>query len=90
MKEKNIEWEIPKINGHIFFTGREYKGIHKNALNLSNCNIPIMSKFDTKMMLKRELKLITNPSRYTSRASEVLKKNILPQFARLESPLRKI
>ncbi len=40
--------------------------------------------------VKRELKLITNPSRYTSRASEVFKKNILPQFASLESPLRKI
>ena len=39
--------------------------------------------------VKRELKLITNPSRYTSRASEVFKKNILPQFASLESPLRK-
>ena len=38
--------------------------------------------------VKRELKLITNPSRYTSRASEVFKKNILPQFASLESPLR--
>ena len=40
--------------------------------------------------VKRELKLITNPSRYTSRASEVFKKNILPQFASLESPLREI
>ena len=40
--------------------------------------------------VKRELKLITNPSRYTSRASEVFKKHILPQFASLESPLRKI
>ena len=40
--------------------------------------------------VKRELKLITNPSRYTSRASEVFKKNILPQFASLESPLRQI
>ena len=40
--------------------------------------------------VKRELKLITNPSRYTSRASEVFKKNILPQFASLQSPLRKL
>ena len=38
--------------------------------------------------LPGSLKLITNPSRYTSRASEVFKKNILPQFASLESPLR--
>ena len=40
--------------------------------------------------VKRELKLITNPSRYTSRASKVFKKNILPQFASSDSPLRKI
>jgi hypothetical protein len=40
--------------------------------------------------VKRELKLITNPSRYTSRASEAFKKNILPQFASSESPLRQI
>ena len=40
--------------------------------------------------VKRELKLITNPSRYTSRASEAFKKNILPKFASSESPLRQI
>ncbi len=40
--------------------------------------------------VKRELKLITNPSRYTSRASEVFKKYILPQFASSESPLRQV
>ena len=42
------------------------------------------------LQVKRELKLITNPSRYTSRASEAFKKNILPQFASSESPLRQI
>ena len=40
--------------------------------------------------VKRELKLITNPSRYTSRASEVFKKYILPQFASSVSPLRQL
>ena len=39
--------------------------------------------------VKRELKLITNPSRYTSKASAAFKKDILPHFASLESPLRK-
>jgi len=38
--------------------------------------------------VKRELKLITNPSRYTSRASDAFKKVILPQFASNESPLK--
>tara|TARA_Y100001933_G_scaffold62160_1_gene62267 strand:- start:1571 stop:2497 length:927 start_codon:yes stop_codon:yes gene_type:complete len=33
--------------------------------------------------VKRELKLITNPSRYTSKASEAFKKDILPQFSSL-------
>ena len=37
-----------------------------------------------------EMYTTLNPSRYTSRASEVFKKNILPQFASLESPLRYI
>ena len=40
--------------------------------------------------VKRELKLITNPSRYTSRASEAFKKYILPQIASSESPLRQL
>ena len=48
----------------------------------------IHKAFIADLEVKRELKLITNPSRYTSRASEVFKKNILPQFASFESPLR--
>ena len=35
----------------------------------------------TDLGVKRELKLITNPSRYTSKASEAFKKDILPQFS---------
>ena len=50
----------------------------------------IHKAFIADLEVERELKLITNPSRYTSRASEVFKKNILPQFASLESPLRQI
>jgi len=50
----------------------------------------IHKAFVADLEVKRELKLITNPSRYTSRASEVFKKKILPQFASLESPLRQI
>tara|TARA_B100000131_G_C18091527_1_gene602393 strand:- start:41 stop:994 length:954 start_codon:yes stop_codon:yes gene_type:complete len=38
--------------------------------------------------VKRQLKLISNPSRYTSRASEAFKQNILPRFASANSPLR--
>ena len=50
----------------------------------------IHKAFIADLVVKRELKLITNPSRYTSRASEVFKKNILPKFASLESPLRQV
>ena len=50
----------------------------------------IHKPFVTDLEVKRELKLITNPSRYTSKASEAFKKNILPQFASYESPLRQI
>ena len=50
----------------------------------------IHKAFVADLEVKRELKLNTNPSRYTSRASEVFKKNILPQFASSDSPLRKI
>ena len=38
--------------------------------------------------VKRQLKLISNPSRYTSRASVAFKQNILPRFASSNSPLR--
>ena len=50
----------------------------------------IHKAFVADLEVERELKFITNPSRYTSRASEVFKRNILPQFASLESPLRHI
>ncbi len=50
----------------------------------------IHKAFISDLEVTRELKLITNPSRYTSRASEVFKKNVLPQFASFKSPLREI
>ena len=39
------------------------------------------------LVIKRQLKLITNPNRYTSRASEAFRKDILPIFASEESPI---
>tara|TARA_Y100001968_G_scaffold161383_1_gene147605 strand:+ start:2442 stop:3383 length:942 start_codon:yes stop_codon:yes gene_type:complete len=38
--------------------------------------------------VKRELKLITNPGRYSSRAADAFRKKILPVFASEESPLK--
>ncbi len=40
--------------------------------------------------VKRELKLISNPSRYTSRASKAFRQEILPIFASPDSPLKQI
>ena len=37
--------------------------------------------------VKRELKVITNPGRYSSRASEAFTQDILPLFASSFSPL---
>ena len=37
--------------------------------------------------VKRELKFISNPIRYTSRASEAFSKEILPVFASADSPI---
>ena len=39
--------------------------------------------------VKRELKLISNPGRYTSRAAEAFTKEILPIFASSDSPFLK-
>jgi len=57
----------------------------ERELSSGSLHKPYMSD----LSVKRELKLITNPSRYTSKASEAFKQNILPLFASKESPLRK-
>ena len=38
--------------------------------------------------VRRQLKLITNPSRYCSRAAEAFRRDVLPVFASADSPLR--
>ena len=57
----------------------------ERELSSGSIHKPYMSD----LSVKRQLKLITNPSRYTSKASEAFKQNILPLFASVESPLRK-
>jgi hypothetical protein len=39
-------------------------------------------------MVRRQLKLITHPARYCSRASEAFRREVLPVFASPDSPLR--
>ena len=46
-------------------------------------NRPIVADLE----VKRELKVITNPGRYSSRATEAFTKDILPEFASAVSPL---
>jgi DNA-binding transcriptional LysR family regulator len=42
------------------------------------------------LQVRRQLKLISHPARYCSRAAEAFRKEILPVFASPESPLRQI
>ena len=38
--------------------------------------------------MRRQLKLITHPARYCSRAAEAFRREVLPVFASPDSPLR--
>ncbi|MFM9073083.1 MAG: LysR family transcriptional regulator, partial [Cyanobium sp.] len=40
------------------------------------------------LLVRRQLKLISHPARYCSRAAEAFRKEVLPVFASPESPLR--
>jgi len=40
------------------------------------------------LMVKRQLKLISHPARYCSRAAEAFRREVLPVFASPDSPLR--
>ena len=40
------------------------------------------------LMVRRQLKLITHPARYCSRASDAFRREVLPVFASPDSPLR--
>ena len=55
----------------------------ERELSAGSIHRPIVADLE----VKRELKLITNPSRYSSRASEAFTKDILPLFASSFSPL---
>jgi len=41
------------------------------------------------LLVRRQLKLITHPARYCSRAAEAFRREILPVFASADSPLRR-
>jgi DNA-binding transcriptional LysR family regulator len=41
------------------------------------------------LLVRRQLKLITHPARYCSRAAEAFRREILPVFASPDSPLRR-
>jgi DNA-binding transcriptional LysR family regulator len=40
------------------------------------------------LQVRRQLKLITHPARYCSRAAEAFRREVLPVFASADSPLR--
>jgi hypothetical protein len=41
------------------------------------------------LMVRRQLKLITHPARYCSRAADAFRREVLPVFASADSPLRR-
>jgi hypothetical protein len=41
------------------------------------------------LLVRRQLKLITHPARYCSRAADAFRKEVLPVFASPDSPLRR-
>ena len=57
----------------------------ERELSAGTIHKPIISDLE----VKRELKLISNPGRYLSRAADAFIKDILPEFASEESPLKK-
>jgi DNA-binding transcriptional LysR family regulator len=42
------------------------------------------------LLVRRQLKLITHPARYCSRAAEAFRREVLPVFASPDSPLRQV
>ena len=40
------------------------------------------------LVVKRDLKLISNPSRYSSKAAKAFRRDVLPMFAKIDSPLK--
>ena len=56
----------------------------ERELSAGTIHKPIVADLE----VKRELKLISNPNRYTSRAAEAFTKDVLPVFASWDSPLR--
>ena len=48
LQEAKCPWSPPTVNGHIFFTGREFEGPHKKCLHINNGNIPTSAFWDIK------------------------------------------
>ena len=46
LRELGSGWCPPTVNGHIFFTGREYAGPWKRCLNVCSTNIPAPTRWD--------------------------------------------
>ena len=80
MKEINNWKELSKSRVLILFLECNL-GILIKRFSLTRRPHPVPGENNLELSIKRELKLITNPSRYTSKASEAFKKDILPQFS---------
>ncbi len=57
----------------------------ERELNAGTVHRPVIAD----LQVSRQLKLITHPARYCSRAAEAFREDVLPVFASTDSPLRK-
>ena len=58
LRKSNCGWAPPAVDGHIFFTGREYKGPCKDVLNMCRINIPKASSWDITRAFESALKTL--------------------------------
>ena len=55
LRSKGSTWQPPELEGHIFFTGREYCGPHAQVFAVANTNIPNGTNWDWSNVLRKEI-----------------------------------
>ena len=56
LRKAGSVWMPPAVDGHIFFTGREYRGPSKESLNRCAANIPKASTWDLRRAVEAVIK----------------------------------
>eukprot|EP00966_Prymnesium_polylepis_P061851 1435275-Prymnesium_polylepis.2 len=58
LRKAGSTWMPPAVDGHIFFTGREYRGPSKESFNRCAANIPKASKWDLERAVESVIKTL--------------------------------